>query len=374
MKTERFSNFELMRMISMFFIVLYHFLISTGGKLIHHTTGLTNIFFVFLSLIIIVHVNSFIIVSGYFQCDKKVSIKKFLSLVGMVWFYSAIIALIFHLTGLKQYTTLEFLKILSPLEYENLWFFNTYIALYLLSPYINILIKNIDKNQHRNLLILLIIMYSIISTVTNQKTFNNTGFSIVHFIFLYILGAYLKKYPMKENIHFKGYSEKKKFAIFFSIFLFMGVFNFLLYEFVDNVLSLSPGVTITYFCTTIKTNLYYYQNPILLIQSIAYFLMFETIKIKSKFINKISSCMFAIYVITENPNIRNEMYKWLGCFTGEMIYGNKIILKVLLWAIEVFLICVLIELIRKLAITGISKLISKCKKRNIKEKQLTIKS
>ena len=219
MKKERSSNFELMRIISMFFIVVYHFLLTTGGQLITHTTGLINIFFVFLSLIIIVHVNSFIIVSGYFQYDKKVSIKKVLSLIGMVWFYSTLIAIIFHITGLREFTFLEVLKIMSPFEYENLWFFKTYIALYLLSPYINILINNLDQKQHRNLLILLIVMYSVIATITNQETFSNTGFSIVHFIFLYILGAYLKKYPIKENIHFKNYSEKKKFLIFLSIFI-----------------------------------------------------------------------------------------------------------------------------------------------------------
>ena len=366
MKKERLSNFELMRIISMFFIVVYHFIINTGGQLMQHTTGLTNIFFVFISLIIIVHVNSFIIVSGYFQYDKKINIKKILSLIGMVWFYSAIIALIFHLTGLKELTPLEVIKVLSPFEYENLWFFKTYIALYLLSPYINILISNLDQKQHRNLLILLIIMYSIIATITNQQTFGNTGFSIIHFIFLYILGAYLKKYPIKENIHFKYYTEKKKLFIFLGVFIFMGTFNFLLYEFVDNLLKVEQGRTITYLCTLIKKNLYYYQNPILLIQSVAYFLMFETINIKNKFINKIASCMFAIYVITENPSIINEMYKWLGCFTGEMIYGNKILIKMLVWSISVFIICVLIELVRKLITKLINKQFHKCKKRKEK--------
>lgn len=373
MKKERSSNFELMRIISMFFIVVYHFLLTTGGQLITHTTGLINIFFVFLSLIIIVHVNSFIIVSGYFQYDKKVSIKKVLSLIGMVWFYSTLIAIIFHITGLREFTFLEVLKIMSPFEYENLWFFKTYIALYLLSPYINILINNLDQKQHRNLLILLIVMYSVIATITNQETFSNTGFSIVHFIFLYILGAYLKKYPIKENIHFKNYSEKKKFLIFLSIFMFMGTFNFLLYEFVSNILNLSTKNTITYFCTAIKTNLYYYQNPILLIQSIAYFLMFETIDIKSKFVNKISSCMFAIYVITENPYVRDNMYRWLGCFTGNMIYDHKIILKMFVCSIIVFVFCVIIDLIRKKFKNIIIKTFTKCKKLKSKRKQIIIK-
>ena len=374
MKRERLSNFELMRITSMFFIVVYHFIVDTGGKLISHTSGLANIILIFLSLIIIVHVNSFVMVTGYFQYDKKCSLKKVLSMIAMVWFYSATIALIFHLTGMKEFTTLETLKILSPFEYENLWFFKTYIALYLLSPYINILIKNLNQKQHRNLLILLTVMYSIISTITYQQTFGNTGFSIVHFIYLYMLGAYLRKYPIKENNHFKNYSEKKKFLIFISIFLFMGTFNFLLYEFADNLLKINFGNTINYICKLIKENLYYYQNPILLIQSIAYFLMFETVNFKSKIINKISSCVFAIYVITENINIRNKMYKWLGFYTGKIIYGNKIILKIFIYSIAVFVICILIELTRKLIRNIIYKFINKYKETKKLNENITTKT
>ena len=74
MKRERLSNFELMRITSMFFIVVYHFIVDTGGKLISHTSGLANIILIFLSLIIIVHVNSFVMVTGYFQYDKKCSL------------------------------------------------------------------------------------------------------------------------------------------------------------------------------------------------------------------------------------------------------------------------------------------------------------
>ena len=59
----RQSNFELMRLISMFFIVLYHMIIITGGDLIHHTSGMTNVILDFISLFIIVHVNSFILIT-----------------------------------------------------------------------------------------------------------------------------------------------------------------------------------------------------------------------------------------------------------------------------------------------------------------------
>ena len=78
----RQSNFELMRLISMFFIVLYHMIIITGGDLIHHTSGMTNVILDFISLFIIVHVNSFILITGYFQCKQEFSFKKILSLIG----------------------------------------------------------------------------------------------------------------------------------------------------------------------------------------------------------------------------------------------------------------------------------------------------
>ena len=53
-KTIRESNFELMRIISMFFIVLFHFIVPTGGNLINSTSGYTQMFFQFLSILIIV--------------------------------------------------------------------------------------------------------------------------------------------------------------------------------------------------------------------------------------------------------------------------------------------------------------------------------
>ena len=83
MKQIRESNYELMRIISMFFIVVYHMLIVTGGQLINHTVGFTQIFLEVLSLILIVHVNSFVLISGYFQYNRKTSLKKVLSFLDL---------------------------------------------------------------------------------------------------------------------------------------------------------------------------------------------------------------------------------------------------------------------------------------------------
>lgn len=353
-QNKRESNFELMRLISMFFIVLYHFLIATGGDLINHTTGITTIILEIVAMLIIVHVNSFVLITGYFQCQKKFSWSKTIKLISMAWFYKIIIGAIFYYFGGVKLNLTNIILLISPLEFENNWFLTVYISLILISPYINIMLDKLSQQEHRKLVLLLVVMFSIIPTITNQHTFSNYGFSIIHFVFVYILGAYLKKYPINENIHFQYYSNKKKIAIFICAFLFCGIFNFLLYEFCKNIIQINNNNFIVYMSNCITENMFNYQNPILIVQSISYFLIFETLKVKNKLINLLASNIFAIYIITENPYIRGWMYSFLGY--DKVFLGPNIILKTIIYSIIVFIICILIELLRKLLFRLVSKI------------------
>lgn len=355
-KSIRDSNFEIMRIISMFFIVIYHFIVFTGGGLMNSTSGYTQLFLQFISIIVVVHVNSFLLVSGYFQYDKKAKLKKVFDLVLMAWMYKVVIGLAFFFFSSNTYTDLDFVKIISPLEFNNLWFLITYIELYVLSPYINIIINKLNQQEHRKLIIIMFIVFSLIPTITNQRTFANDGFTLIHFIFVYIIGAYLGKYPIKENIHFKNFSNRKRRWLFIGIFLFMGIFNFLLFRFSNTSLIESKDAIINDIGRLINRAVFSYQFPTILIQSIAYFLVFETFKIKSKIINLISSGVFAIYVITENLYVRDYMYLKLGILKYYVAFDYKIIPKVFLYSIIIFIVCVIAELIRKIIISLISKL------------------
>ena len=230
-----------------------------------------------------------------------------------------------------------------------------YIALYLLAPYINKLIENLDQKKHRKLIILLFIMFSIIPTITNQNTFSNNGHTLIQFVFLYILGAYLKKYPTSNNLHFKNYSNKKKFMIFSSLFVSLGIINYLIFFFSKTILATQPGEFVTYVCEAIQNNTYFYQNPLIIIQSVCYFLMFETFSFKSRIINYIASSIFAIYIITENPYMLGKLYNWIGINTGTTFYGFSIVIKMFVWSIIIFVLCIIIESLRKKAINLIRK-------------------
>ena len=67
---ERNSNFELLRIIAMLFIVLYHIIIH--GQVLGNSVnaGLSIIIYLVMYMTL-VHVNSFILLTGFFQSTGK---------------------------------------------------------------------------------------------------------------------------------------------------------------------------------------------------------------------------------------------------------------------------------------------------------------
>ena len=68
-KRERLSNFELMRIISMFMIVVWHLI--TRSNILDHCSETIYLILKLLQYFTIVHVNSFILVTGYFGYKNK---------------------------------------------------------------------------------------------------------------------------------------------------------------------------------------------------------------------------------------------------------------------------------------------------------------
>ena len=68
-KKERTSNFELMRIISMLFIVMYHVIVH--GKIATEAVGSYKFIINFILSILIVHVNSLVFLTRYFSCNKN---------------------------------------------------------------------------------------------------------------------------------------------------------------------------------------------------------------------------------------------------------------------------------------------------------------
>lgn len=111
-----------------------------------------------------------------------------------------------------------------------------------------------------------------------------------------------------------------------------------------------------YITEIFSKNLTNYASPLILIESILYLLFFETLNIKNKFINKLASLTFGIYLVHENNFVFERLYKHLPIEINGVIYPN-VIIKMLLYSIIIFIVSAIIEYIRQL----LSKLITKTK-------------
>ena len=214
---NRNSSFELMRIVSMIFIVIGHTL-SWGGVTDSANDFLKLIIYIIYALIV-VHVNLFVLLTGYYQVQSKFKIKKVINILILMLFYRIFCLIIAINLDWIQYVGIKdlILKIL-PLSNFSYWYLNVYIVLYLISPYLNVFVNNTSKKKYGILLIILFIFCSIITRTTMQEFIaNEDGYSLIHFIFMYLVGGYLRKYD--GTINFKVLNKKittmDKSSIFF---------------------------------------------------------------------------------------------------------------------------------------------------------------
>ena len=343
-KLERQSNFELMRLISMFFIVGWH-VIMRGG-IFKTGSELSGMISNIIMGIMIVHVNSLFFITGYFNGDKDhVSTKKAFKLIGMIWFYRVAFLALFLYLGILPISNILIGEELFPLDLNNYWFMSTYLIIYMVSPYLNKIIKNMEEKEYFNFITILFIILSVLPAISNLKAVNNDGFNIIQFSLVYFIGGYFKKFPLKNNYHFKKLSEKKLRYLLIFLFFFVFFIRLSIYYFGDKLLSFKAE-EIKYIGTIITNSYFRYSSPLVIIQSCIYCLIFETFDFKSKIINLSAKLTLGIYLVHENIFVREKLYDFLRISSNHSLLGS--IAWFIIYTLIIYLGSFTIELIRKL--------------------------
>lgn len=202
-------------------------------------------------------------------------------------------------------------------------------------PYLNLFLKSLTQKTYKKLLIILFILLTIIPSVCFHTDFFRikNGYSPFWLIYIYMIGAYIKLYGIKLNI--------KKNLIYAILSLLCAL--------VLNVLISIIGLYI--FKKEYKTEWFIdYISPFNLIASIGIFLLFIKIRISNKNINNmfkyLSEASFSVYIIHSHKLI----YDYL--ITDSFIFLNKyniftIIFAIIVSMIGIYIICTVIDLIRK---------------------------
>lgn len=325
MKTKvRDSNYELLRIISMIWIIIWHTVINSA--LLYRTSGSVNFSFNFLFMIIVVHVNLFMLITGYYQSKSEFKLKKVISFLLQIAFYNS----------------------------YSYWFFSCYIITYIISPFLNKFIVNLDKKEFKKLIGCLVLCFSVLPFLTGNLLFSTNGYSVYQFVLMYFIGAYIRKFNLNKNL-LKKINISQKRVIYIVIFILCTIFNFSLIYLQKQMAVLDSNI-LNSLANIMKDYSIFYNNPLVIIQAISLFLLFGTFDFKNKVINKISSLTFGVYLIHESYYMRMNLYKWIRIDNGKMIYGKSILLKVFVCAIIIFILCAIIEWIRQLLFKLISKL------------------
>lgn len=331
---------ELLRIVAMLMIITLHYL--DKGNVLPDFAGMTtaNHYIAWIvEAFCFGAVNLYVLISGYFLSSSRFTFKKLFVLWAQILFYSWVIAGIFFLTGMagEGATSLyELIFVVFPVTSGHYWFATVYVLLFAISPFLNAAIEKMNQKQHRACICVLLVIFSLWNSILpmTMPLADGEGMDIAWFATLYVIAAYLRKYPadMKRKgwIYVLGYLLCCGLTFGFGIGL-LGV---------DRIVGKLGGYA---------TNWYAYNSLPIVLGSVCLFIAFIKMDIKNagigKVINTLAGATFGVYLIHEHRYLRYLWQQWLGV---EQNAGKPLMILHLIGSILlVFAICVGIDLVRK---------------------------
>ncbi|MBQ5810321.1 MAG: acyltransferase [Clostridia bacterium] len=323
-KPERRSNFELLRIVSMLMIVASHWgwwsysfpnaLEDYGQKLFH------SYFRSFGQVGVVL----FILISGYFMCKNQFKIAGLIKLLAQIFCTIFFLLAVFYVKGyittgaIPSMGLVAFTNWFIPISTGRWWFVSCYVALFMLSPFLNKMIERLKKSEFRILLAVMFVFLSVIPSFFVAVATADVGQSIAVFIFVYLVGAYIRLY--EEDF-------KSKFLCFGGAFLSLAIllvgrkYGFGEYRYLVHLIA---------FCVFL-------------------FLSFMHINIQSRFINKCAKTTFGVYLIHENSVI--TFWLWNEIFAIQKFANTPWFIPFsILSVVATFAVCAVIEYLRQISI------------------------
>ena len=320
---KRSSNFELLRIVAMLMILSLHSF-PTDNECYTYSLA-TGVDF-FREACCISAVNCYVLISGYFTIKWKK--KSFCSLVYQVMFWLLLIYVLALIVGLQPLNMKELLRRINGIV-NAYWFITTYLILYLIAPVLNAFI---EKSTERELGCFLVIFYTVQTyfSLLFSEIFG-IGCGVMSFAGLYMVGAFFKKNGLPQKV------RQLKIGLY-SVVVIM-------------TLIITAMLWLEFFvlgCDMLKVKTSFwglaYNNPLIICQSIAIFLLFSSFTFQSKRINTIATSILAVYLFHMHPDVKQWYYDYTRSLYGLSLSNHYIRLALLF--LLVFVVAILIDRIR----------------------------
>lgn len=350
MNKKRMANIELLRIVAMIFVVSLHYL-GKGGTLLAwgDANFMTNTWIAwFIQAFALVAVNVYVLIGGYFLTDSSFKISRILKLWLQIFFYSAGIWLIFLLLGQvpEMYSGAYWVSMfMLPVTSGHYWFASSYIFLCLLAPFLGLAARKMTRKQLLTCIAVLLLLFSRVWRILLPMStpVDDRGYGILWFVTLFMIAAYIRL-----HVQIKG-----KWVKPLLIYAVSSVCLFLSLPVIGTITQ-SIGKMEQFYAV-----LYEYNAPFTIIGAVALFIAFLNMNIKSdklgKVINIFASATFGVYLLHEHVLLRNW---WTGVWKVQEYYPtSKFIIHFIVVVACVYLAGTIMDLLRGLLFSGISKLL-----------------
>ena len=350
----RKSDVELLRIFAALGVIILHYNNPKigGGFQYAKNGGWTQNLMLLTESIFICAVNVYVLISGYFMRNSmKRDLLKPLELIWQLIFFEMSFCIIKSLAKGIRITFDVIVSYFTP----SYWFVFVYIAMYLISPYVSLVWDKLSPKPKKILIILMVCLFSIYPLIIEVVNYyhlpdppylpgtstiglegSQAGYTIVNFLFLYIIGCALRD---KEK-------DIEKIPTYILILLLIADIGAIFgWARIEHKIT---GLAI-FFTTALN-----YENPLVILEAILFLLLFKRMNLgSSKIINTLALASFPSYLIhinlLEYCKIEKVLEKGIGWKILHMI-GVPIILYLIS-----FVLCSLYRIIFDPIFSMISK-------------------
>ena len=252
---DRQTNIELCRLISIIMVMLLHTTWQSLGPEM-------NFWAYFLEGFTIIGVNVFVLITGYFSASPKKSSLINLVFICLFWGIIRVICRFVY----DAPVTYQYLFFVT----KSNWFIASYIGLLLFAPILNLFCSTVNKRVLWGGVIILLLYelwFDWMPPYPETRIGAKNGYSVLSFIILYLLARAVKLYGLPQQF---------------------SKWSFFIYTGCSLMIALVAQVTEN------QRLCFAYNNPLVILSSLAFLMMFKGMNLQSKLINHLAKSTLGV--------------------------------------------------------------------------------
>lgn len=249
-----------------------------------------------------------------------------------MFFWSIVLFFVVVITQGDGLQLKELVKSLLPITQQRYWFMTTYLLMYILTPALHAAIDRLEKEQFRKVLLLYFLFFIVLQSIIVWREFTAVNErSTLFFCFLYMVGAYFRKYPSAHR--------KRWLRLYLGSCALMTLYRIVMTAITSQLFGVS-------FLETMWRG---YSSVLCVTGAIGLFMTFVTMrhqfgKLTGKLVTFASPLTLGVYLIHENASLRAPLWGMIGL--DRFVDQWYLVFMLFAASLGIFVVCLLLEWLR----------------------------